>query len=72
MMKLNLKLEYQRRLSIAVDYINTNLNKSISIADIAKAGMFSTFHFHRLFKTIIGESLWKFTSRLRIEKAAFE
>ncbi len=70
MMKLNLKLEYQRRLSLAVDYINTNLNKSISIADIAKAGMFSTFHFHRLFKAIIGESLWKFTSRLRLEKAA--
>lgn len=40
------------------------------MAQVARAAPFSSFHFQRLFRAIIGETVAEFTRRLRLETAA--
>ncbi len=61
---------YRSRINRAIDYVNNNLNKSISLDDLASVAFFSPFHFHRIFVAVTGETVNNFTSRIRIEKAA--
>lgn len=58
------------RLNIAITYIEENLSEPLSLKIIAEKAHFSTFHFHRLFKIIVGETVHNFIIRKRIEKAA--
>lgn len=62
--------EYQRRICRAVDYINEHLSKSLTVAEIASAAPFSSFHFQRLFRAMLGESVGEFMRRVRLETAA--
>ena len=43
---------------------------ALSLKIIAEKAHFSPFHFHRLFKVIVGETVHNFINRKRIEKAA--
>ena len=60
---------YQLRINKAIDYINNNLHKSISLNELAKVSYFSPYHFHRIFTGVTGESVNDFTNRVRIEKS---
>ena len=62
--------EYGRRICRAVDYITANLTESLSVDEIAQAAPFSKYHFQRLFKAVVGETVAEFTRRLRLERAA--
>lgn len=61
---------YRDRINKVIDYVNKNLNKSFSLEELAKIALFSSFHFHKIFVALTGESLNFFTNRLRLEKAA--
>ena len=61
---------YQGRINTAVDYIEKNLQHNFSLDEIAAVAGFSKYHFHRIFYTFMGESLFQFIQRLRLEKAA--
>jgi len=63
------KLIYQHRINQIIDYINSNLDKSFSLEELAKRSHFSSFHFHRIFLAVTGESVNFFTNRLRLEKS---
>lgn len=62
--------EYRRRICLAVDFIHANLAENPSMDEIAHAAAFSKFHFQRLFKALVGETVAEFTRRLRLETAA--
>lgn len=62
--------EYQRRISLAIDYINTHLDDEILPEQVAASAQFSKFHFYRLFKAMTGDSVAGFVRRLRLERAA--
>ncbi|MEJ2745600.1 MAG: GyrI-like domain-containing protein, partial [bacterium] len=62
--------EYERRLNLALDYIRHNLDADLSVGAVARAALFSPFHFHRLFTAMTGETLYEHVRRLRLEKAA--
>jgi AraC family transcriptional regulator len=64
------RLEYQRRISQAVDYINENLFTDLSLEEVAAAANFSKYHFHRVFRAITGEKCGGFIRRLRLEAVA--
>jgi AraC family transcriptional regulator len=53
-----------------MNYISTNLDADLSLEEIAEAASFSMFHFHRIFKAVVGETVSEFTRRLRLELAA--
>lgn len=61
---------YQSRIDKVIDHINNNLDRSISVDELAAVAFFSSFHFHRIFVAITGETVSSFVNRLRNEKAA--
>jgi AraC family transcriptional regulator len=54
----------------AMDYISQNLCLNPTLAEIASAVAVSSFHFHRIFRAEVGETVAEFTRRLRMERAA--
>ncbi len=46
-----------------------NLDKPLKLDNVARIACFSSFHFHRVFRAIIGETLSQFVKRLRLERA---
>jgi AraC family transcriptional regulator len=61
---------YVERVNAAVDYIEQHLADELTLEEIASVAHFSPFHFHRIFSLMVGESLSRFITRLRMEKAA--
>lgn len=68
--KRDTAMDYQKRVCQAMNFISRNLDRDLSLAEIAEAASFSMFHFHRIFKAVVGETVAGFTRRLRLELAA--
>lgn len=62
--------EYTARINKTFDYIENNLEKSITLEELAQVANFSKFHFNRIFHSMVGETPFQFILRLRIERAA--
>ncbi len=62
--------EYISRINRVIDYIDNNLEAELTLKKIAEVANFSPFHFHRIFSSLKGVTLYQFIQRLRIEKAA--
>ena len=62
--------DYINRINLALNYIDDNLDTELSLESISKIAYYSPFHFHRIFKAVIGEPLNAYITRRRIEKAA--
>ena len=62
--------EYVSRINRVIDYIERNIDKELSLENLAKITNFSRFHFHRIFRAMVGETLNQFILRIRLEKAA--
>ena len=62
--------EYISRINRVIDYVEDNYEKTLRLEDLAAVANFSSFHFHRIFKALIGETLNQFINRIRLEKAA--
>ena len=65
-----LRKEYSERVNRVIDYINEHLSDSLSLKGLAEIASFSPYHFHRIFHSLTGETLYNFIIRLRLEKAA--
>ena len=65
-----LREEYTARINRVIDYIEANIGKELSLAELAGVAHFSPFHFHRIFSAMVGETLNGFIWRIRVEKAA--
>ncbi|MBW1295146.1 AraC family transcriptional regulator [Aquimarina litoralis] len=65
-----LNKDYIRRINVALEYIDSNLNNDLSLDTIASIASYSPFHFHRIFKAVIGETLNSYINRRRLEKIA--
>src|SRR5579871_4268138 len=63
---------YRRRVDRVIDYIKDHLTERLPIAELARLAHFSPFHFHRIFRSIVGEPLHAFIRRLRLEMAVFQ
>ncbi len=61
--------EIERLLPVLV-HIQANLDQDLSLEVLAKRVQLSQFHFHRLFRSAVGETLKQYTQRLRLERAA--
>lgn len=68
--KPRLDSEYIARINQTFDYIEANLEKPLTLEELARAANFSKFHFNRIFKALVGETPFEFILRLRLEKAA--
>lgn len=62
--------EYKSRINRVLDYIEKNLGKDFTLEELSEIANFSKFHFHRIFAVMVGETLFQFIQRIRLEKAA--
>jgi AraC family transcriptional regulator len=61
---------YKARVDAAIMFISEHLAEDLSLEDIAEAAHFSSFHFHRIFSAMVGETPQQFLNRVRLERAA--
>jgi AraC family transcriptional regulator len=61
---------YHERVLRALCYIQNHLDDAIALEDLARVAHFSPFHFHRVFRGMVGESVMEHVRRLRLERAA--
>jgi AraC family transcriptional regulator len=62
--------EYVGRINRVMDHIRANLTGDLRLETLARVAHFSPYHFHRVFKSVVGETINEFTHRLRLQKAA--
>jgi AraC family transcriptional regulator len=60
------------RLRRVLDYISANIDDDITLADLARVGGQSPFHFARKFTLAMGVSPKRYVSRMRLDKAMAE
>lgn len=65
-------MEWLKKLSAAIDYIEDNLDGDISYNEAAQIACCSTFYFQRIFSYVSGISLSEYIRRRRMTQAAFE
>jgi AraC family transcriptional regulator len=61
--------DYLERVNRAIDHVVKNLCEPLRLEDVARAAYFSPFHFHRVFHSVVGDTLGQFVKRLRLERA---
>jgi AraC family transcriptional regulator len=62
--------DYEKSINKVISFIHSNLEKNMSIEELASISNFSTFHFHRILRAFLGESLWQYVKRIRLETGA--
>ncbi|BCB02715.1 AraC family transcriptional regulator [Bacillus sp. KH172YL63] len=62
--------EQQRQINKVVHYIDHHLTEDLSLTRLAEVSTYSSYHFQRLFKEIIGETPAGYVKRIRLELAA--
>lgn len=60
---------YPDRINRAIDHVLQHLDEPLRLEAVARVACFSPFHFHRIFRTLTGESLAGFVKRARLERA---
>lgn len=66
-----IQADYIERTNAAIDYIVRNLDAELKLENVAQVACFSPFHFHRVFRSLLGETLQQFVKRLRLERALY-
>lgn len=69
-MKRSTEQLYVRRIMHVLVHIQKNLDREMSLQELSKKAHFSQYHFHRIFRGLVGESLKEHIRRLRLERAA--
>jgi AraC family transcriptional regulator len=66
----NTRQEHISRLNRVINYIHANLGQPMSLSILADVAGFSPYHFHHIFKSLVGETLAEYIQRARLEKSA--
>src|SRR5437660_11646978 len=69
-MKTSTEQDYHQRIVRTLLYIQQHLDDALKLEQVAGVAAFSTFHFHRIFRGLVGETMKEYVRRLRLERAA--
>lgn len=67
---MDIKSEYIQRVNRVLDHLDAYYFEELNLEKIAEIAHFSPYHFHRVFKGVVGEPLNQYIQRVRVEKAA--
>ena len=65
-------LTYQQRISLVLRHIEQHLDDRPNLEELAHIACFSPYHFHRIFSSMVGESVAAYVRRLLLERAAMQ
>lgn len=60
---------HAERMNKVIQFIEHNLDTEISVHQLSKIACYSEFHFHRLFRSFVGESIYAYKKRLLLERS---
>jgi AraC family transcriptional regulator len=69
-MKPETHQSYKPRILRALVYLQAHLDEEVPLNDLAAVACFSPYHFHRIFRGMVGEPVAEHVRRLRMERAA--
>ena len=69
-MKPDTRSFYEQAVQRAIDHIARSLDEALDLETLARGACLSPFHFHRVFRGMVGETPLEFIRRLRMERAA--
>jgi AraC family transcriptional regulator len=69
-MKAETQTFYQAAVRCAVERVAISLDEALDLEALARGAALSTFHFHRVFRGLVGETPLELHRRLRLERAA--
>src|SRR5258708_37929168 len=69
-MKPSTEQDYHQRIVRTLMYIQEHLDDALKLDHVAGVAAFSSFHFHRIFRGLVGETMKEYVRRLRLERAA--
>src|SRR5437763_4395204 len=61
---------YRERVLRVLVYIQNYLDEALALDELAAVAHFSPYHFHRIFRGMVGESVMEHVRRLRLERVA--
>ncbi|MHC4472182.1 MAG: AraC family transcriptional regulator [Planctomycetota bacterium] len=61
---------YRERILKVLVHVQQNLDAALPLDELARLACFSPYHFHRIFRGMVGESVKEHVRRLRLERAA--
>ncbi len=64
--------DYEERILRVLTHIQEHLDEGLDLEELARVACFSSFHFHRVFAAMTGETIADHVRRLRLERAALE
>jgi AraC family transcriptional regulator len=64
--------DYRQRMLAVLVHIQRRLDTDLPLEELAAVANFSSFHFHRIFHGLVGESVKEHVRRLRLERAAHQ
>lgn len=70
-MKAETRSFYQQAVQRAIEHIAANLDHALDLETLARGACLSPFHFHRVFRGMVGETPLELIRRLRMERAAW-
>lgn len=70
-MKTETRDSYAERMLRVLVYISRNLDQPLDLDHLASIACFSPYHFHRIFRGMVGESVMSHIRRLRLERSAW-
>ena len=71
-MKPDTRSYYARAIQTAIEHIASHLDDALELEALARIACLSPFHFHRVFRGMVGETPLELTRRLRLERAAWK
>ena len=71
-MKKTTKDDYIQSVYKVISYIEQNYNYDLTLKELSKVAGFSKYHFHRVFKSIIGENLSDYIRRIRLSSTTLK
>ena len=63
-------VDYLDQLIAAIEFIETNLESNIKVETVASQSGYSPYHFHRVFRSALGESVAEYIRRRRLALAS--
>lgn len=68
--KTTTQRDYEQRILRVLVHVQQNLDHALDLDELACIANFSPYHFHRVFRGIVGEGVAEHVRRLRVERAA--
>jgi AraC family transcriptional regulator len=63
-------VDYRMRLVRVMNYIDANLDRDLPLEELAAEACFSAFHFHRVFRSMLGMTVAGYVRRRKLVRAA--